>query len=98
MLYFIDEDYTQESWAELVLKAVGYNKNPSRVQNLIKSLYREATSSISIEGVEKVVAMPLYEVLDGKNSIDYVARVEPSSRGGKKLAFSIIDLVLRNYK
>ena len=44
-------------------------------------------------GVE-VVAVPLFEHLDGTDPNDYVQRVEPSSQGGKKMAAAIVDAVL----
>ena len=56
------------------------------------SLFKYATSEISIEGVE-VVALPLFETLDGKNSKDYVQRVEPSAIGGEKLANAILNCI-----
>ena len=35
----------------------------------------------------------MFQVLDGKNSDDYVARVEPSSQGGKKMAGYFLDIL-----
>ena len=37
--------------------------------------------------------MPLFNVLDGKTTDDYVARVEPSSQGGRKMAEFILDMI-----
>ena len=37
--------------------------------------------------------MPLFNVLDGKCSDDYVARVEPSASGGKKMAEYLLDVI-----
>lgn len=42
-------------------------------------------SKIHIPGTE-VIPVPLYRVLDGKRSDDYVARVEPSAVGGRRMA------------
>ena len=38
--------------------------------------------------------MPLFEILDGSDTRDYVQRVEPSPTGGAKLAKAIVDAVL----
>jgi len=35
----------------------------------------------------------MFKVLDGKTSGDYVARVEPSSEGGRKLAEYILQAI-----
>ena len=35
--------------------------------------------------------MPLFNALDGKDSRDYIARVEPSSQGGRKMAEYLLD-------
>ena len=37
--------------------------------------------------------MPLFHALDGKTTRDYVARVEPSSQGGKKMAEYLLDMI-----
>jgi hypothetical protein len=37
--------------------------------------------------------VPLFNVLDGKNSRDYIARVEPSSQGGRKMAEYLLDTI-----
>ena len=38
----------------------------------------------------EVIPVALYEALDGKNSDDYIARVEPSPLGGEKMADYIL--------
>ena len=38
--------------------------------------------------------MPLFEVLDGSCSEDYVQRVEPSPTGGRKIAAALIDAII----
>jgi hypothetical protein len=48
--------------------------------------------AIKIPGCE-VVPVPLFNALDGKNSRDYIARVEPSSHGGRKMAEYILDII-----
>ncbi|KAF2771849.1 hypothetical protein EJ03DRAFT_288720 [Teratosphaeria nubilosa] len=66
----------QPRWAESQLKLLGYNRNPGQLQ---------ATCEIRIDGPE-VVPCALYEAIDGKVEEDYVARVEPSVGGGRKMA------------
>ena len=92
MIYFPDENPTP-SWAGPALSCLGYNRTPQKLQTLIRRAYVEATSNIRIDG-SQVVPVPLFQVLDGTNPSDYVARVEPSSQGGRKMAEFLIDLVL----
>jgi hypothetical protein len=77
----LDEAPTS-SWAGLALECLGYNRTPEKLQTLIRRAFEEATSKINITGCE-VVPVPLFNVMDGKNSRDYVQRVEPSSQGGE---------------
>jgi len=37
--------------------------------------------------------VPLFHALSGKISEDYVARVEPSATGGKKMAEYLLDII-----
>jgi len=71
---------------------MGYNRNPERLQILIRRIFVTAISKINIPGV-KILPLPLYEALDGSDSKDYVARVEPSDRGGRKLAEFILNSI-----
>ena len=48
--------------------------------------------NIKISGSE-VIPVPFFNVLDGKTTRDYVARVEPSAQGGRKLAEYILDMI-----
>ena len=48
--------------------------------------------SISIKGSE-VIPVALFNPLNGKFSEDYVARVEPSSQGGEKMAEYLLDMI-----
>ena len=48
------------------------------------TLFERATSKIKIPGT-KVVPIPMFKTLDGKDTNDYDNRVEPSVQGGKKL-------------
>ena len=92
MIYYLDENVVP-SWAGAALSALGYNSNPSKLQSIVRKGYLEATSQINVPGVEKIIPVPLYQVLDGKNSDDYIARVEPSSSGGQKLAEFLLDVI-----
>ena len=42
----------------------------------------------------EVVPFPLFKVLDGKNTDDYLQRVEPSPSGGKKMADALFAAVV----
>ena len=53
------------------------------------------TCSIEIEGVP-VLPVPLFRVMDGKDSEDYAERVEPSSQGGRKMAREAVGAAVRS--
>jgi len=91
MIYYLDENKT-ESWAGKPLEAMGYDSNPFKLQTFIRKAFVEATSRIKIQGSE-VIPVPLFHVLDGKTSSDYVARVEPSAKGGMKMAEYLLDVI-----
>ena len=74
---------------------MGYNRNPAHLQCLIRTLFREATSAIEVQGT-RVVGLPLFETLDGRDTGDYVQRVEPSVAGGQKMARAIVDCILEH--
>jgi hypothetical protein len=84
MIYYPDENQAP-SWANTALGALGYNSNPAKLQAMIRNTFKTATSAIRIPGTE-VVPVPLFDVLDGQRSEDFVARVEPSAIGGRKMA------------
>lgn len=44
----------------------------------------------------EVVPFPLFEVLDGKNTEDYLQRVEPSPSGGKKMGDALFAAAVNN--
>lgn len=87
MIYFPDERQTG-SWADQVLGPLGYNSNPEKLQTVIRQVYEHGTQKIVVAGTQ-VVPLPLFEVLDGKDSSLYVDRVEPSDKGGRKVAEQI---------
>jgi len=91
MIYYPDETATG-SWADAVLEKMGYDIDPKKVQAFISQLFEHATSKISIPGT-KVVPLPLFEVLDGRTSSQYVERVEPSNEGGRLMAHQIWEYV-----
>lgn len=93
MIYYLDENNVP-SWAGPALSAMGYDRNPAKLQLFIRKAFEEATSRIQIPGTE-VIPVPLFNVLDGKRSEDYVARVEPSAIGGRKMAEFLLDIVTR---
>lgn len=91
MIYFPDETPTL-SWAGPALACLGYDRNPQKLQTLIRRAFVEGTSKISVHGT-LIVPVPLFQVLDGTQPRDYVARVEPSSQGGRKMAEYLLDML-----
>lgn len=89
MIYYPAEEFSP-SWSNRALGALRYDKDPSKLQGLIKKIFEEATCNIKING-SQVIPIPLFNVLDGKDGKDYVARVEPSVLGGKKMAEYLLD-------
>lgn len=94
MIYFPLEAQAakQPGWADLPLRLLGYNLFPGQLQTAIKKMYELATRKTSIPGV-KVIPCALFEALDGKNGDDYIARVEPSVEGGRKMALQLEELL-----
>merc|ERR1711879_1031004 len=93
MIYFPAED-GQTSWCGSSLESMGYNSHPQVLQTAIQQMFTLATSSISIPGVDRVVPIPLFEVLDGKTPSHYHHRVEPSILGGQRMASIISQGIL----
>lgn len=81
------------SWADPALSALSYNSNPQRLQNAIAAVFEHAVSQIHVPGTE-VVPVPLFQILDGCDAGDYVARVEPSARGGRKMAEALLSFIV----
>ena len=42
----------------------------------------------------RFVPIPLFAALDGSDPADYVERVEPSARGGRKMARLLLDAIV----
>ena len=94
MIYNPDENNVP-SWAGSALSALQYNTKPEKLQAIIRKEFYEATSRILVPGVDEVIPVPLFSILDGKSTEDYVARVEPSSIGGRKIASFILNILIR---
>jgi len=89
MIYYLDEK-VGGSWADTLLKLIGYNSNPTKLQITIAKIFELASKDLHIDGT--VIEMfPLFKVLDGKDTDDYVQRVEPSVIGGKKMGTAIVE-------
>ena len=87
-LYFLDET-PGGSWCDGVLHTLGYDSDPGKVQEIIRHTFEEGVRKIQIPGTT-TLHLPFYEVMDGKNTDDYVQRVEPSVQGGEKMAAAIL--------
>lgn len=87
MIYYLDEKMTG-SWADTVLGYLGYNNDPSKLQLAINQIYEHATKEIQVDDLT-IIPFPFFKVLDGKNTDDYVQRVEPSNSGGRKIAYEL---------
>lgn len=90
MIYFVDET-PSGSWADRALGILGYDKEPKKLQAMTKNMFRDATSKIrSPVPTMSTAPVPLFQAMNGKNSDDYVQRVEPSSQGARKIANLIL--------
>jgi hypothetical protein len=86
MIYFpLEKQYGQSSWADMQLKTLGYERDPSILQEAIRKMYEMGTCKIKVEGTE-IVPCALFEVLDGSRAGEYTSRVEPSAEGGRRMA------------
>ena len=94
MLYYPDQ-VGRGGWADCALSALGYNLAPAKLETLIRTVFRLATSQIRIAGTE-VVGVPLFKAMDGKDTSDYCERVEPSPSGGAKMAELLIETIIKN--
>ena len=92
-IYFPDET-TNGSWADKLFNFIGYNKDPVQLQEIIKQIHIHAISKIKIQGIE-IVPFPMFKILNGKNTKNYVQRVEPSNLGGKKLAKKLTKHIIK---
>lgn len=80
-------------WADRALAQLGYDTSEGRerVQLLIRTFFARATCGIRAPHGAVTSYLPLFTVLDPSlGSSDYVARVEPSVCGGRKIALEIV--------
>lgn len=91
MIYYPDQKETG-SWADKTLGALNYNSNPEKLQCAIEQMFIHATCQIKIPGCE-IIPFPMFKVLDGKDTNDYIDRVEPSNQGGNKLAVAFCNMI-----
>ena len=97
MIYYPCEQADGGSWSQRLLSMVGYDRNPKRLQHLIKLMYEEATSKIDIANTT-VVPIALFDILDAADAEQYVQRVEPSSSGGRRMAQKLVEVLLNERK
>ena len=76
------------------LNKLRYNSQPEKLQAVVQQIFRLATHSIEIP-CSVVIAVPLCEALDRKNTDDYCQRVEPSAQGGEKMGKFLVDAVVQ---
>lgn len=92
MIYHPDEANVP-SWAGPSLSFLKYSSKPELLQAMIEAVYECATKEIQIENLQ-VVACPLFQVMNGKDSSLYVDRVEPSEKGGRAMSELISRYIL----
>ena len=92
MIYYPDQK-TTGGWADRTLDYLNYNADPKKLQAAINQIFVHGTSNIKINGTE-IIPFPMYKILNGKNTNDYIQRVEPSSQGGGKLAQGFVKCCL----
>lgn len=93
-IYFPDKNSEVSSWASNVLYLLGYDSRPGRLQDVIRAIHAQGVLRVSLPPPLRLVPVPLFEALDGKDTTDYAARVEPSAQGGAKLARLLLDATL----
>ncbi len=92
MIYYPDET-PSGSWADKLLSLLGYDKNPRKVQLILRTMFERINAKgFDVHGIP-VTCVPLFNVLDSSDTRDYVARVEPSARGGRKMAQHFMQLL-----
>ena len=83
-----------DGWADRVLSLLGYNRNPEKLQLVIRSIFeRIKAKGFSVPGVDEVLPVPLFEVLDPTDTTHYLQRVEPSAEGGRRMASALLDIL-----
>lgn len=84
----------QKSWASTTLNLMKYYDDPYKVHKLINFIYKKI-KEIKIDNVN-IIPVPIFEILDWEDENDYVASVEPSENGGRKIAKYFVDLIKQN--
>jgi len=84
MVYNLDEAMV-ESWANAILNLVCYSCFPGVLQYRMNLAFEYGVRMVKIPNTE-VVPIALSEALDGKDTNDYLQRVDPSIQGGRKMA------------
>ena len=96
MIYYPDESFDEHAWPGATLRLLGYDAAPGRLQLIIRKLYAALATRPpprDLAGLDCEV-FPLYTVLDGADTRDYEQRVEPSVRGGEKIARALLSRLL----
>ncbi len=75
------------------MRCLRYNSHPEKLQSLIKLAFERFTKEVTVPS-STVIGVPLFDVLDPSDPQDYVARVEPSVQGGRKMAEFIMHAIL----
>eukprot|EP00961_Rhodomonas_salina_P247016 3337429-Rhodomonas_salina.3 len=95
MLYYLNQNLGT-CWADDMLKKLGYNSNPAKLQLIIRTLFHaireKRVASHLADEATTVHHMQLFAVLDPSDSSNYVERVEPSVEGGRKMADAILQV------
>ena len=74
------------------MEALSYNREPSKLQAAIRAIHHSVAEELpTIFPETQIIPFPLYKILDGRISSDYVARVEPSTRGGEKMGKALVE-------
>lgn len=94
MFYYPDEKIT-ECWADRILSLIDYNKKPDKLKYIVRQIFKYGISEIKIPNHD-IIPFPMFKVLDGKNTNDYIQRVEPSSIGGFKIALALKKCIFEN--
>ena len=102
MIYFFSHE--GESWAKEALEKLGYNSEQKyQIKKTIELLYKildkkiiDLEKDIYFTDKKRCVSVQLSEVLDGNDPDDYFSRVEPSQKGGKKIAKLLVEKIVKN--
>jgi len=79
-------------WSDTLLKLLRYNSNPGKLQAVINMAFETCTKKLELPGTI-VAPVHLAGVLDSQDEADYVDRVEPSTRGGEKMAAAFLEVI-----